>query len=208
MKGTFKQLFLLAFMALSVVISGCDKHEYVDLGLPSGTKWATCNIGAEKPEDYGDYYAWGEISTKTEYSWYTYAWGTIDGITKYNETDGLTKLESADDAATACWGDKWRMPTKDEMCELEDNCTWEWTTQNNVQGYLVTGPNGNSIFLPAAGNRHGFEPYDVGTHAYYWSSSSCTDSGYARHMYFYSSFIAISSPELCYYGLSVRAVRK
>ena len=161
-------------------------HEYVDLGLPSGTRWATCNVGATTPEEYGEYFAWGETSPKENYEWSTYHWcnGNVSTITKYcsisddgNDgfTDNLTTLEASDDAATANWGAGWRMPTAAEVEELYVNCNRTWITQNGVYGRLFTGPNGNSIFLPAAGVRVGFDHY--GPTAYneyygtYWSSS-------------------------------------
>ena len=148
-------------------------HEYVDLGLPSGLKWATCNVGASSPEDYGDYFAWGETETKTEY---TQDNSLTYGLTKselqlQGYIDGSGNLTPSHDAATANWGGSWRMPTKEEQQELIDNCTWTWTTQNGVKGCKVTGPNGNSIFLPAAGLRRGSSLYDDGNNGYYWSST-------------------------------------
>ena len=144
-------------------------YGYVDLGLPSGTLWAYTNIGANVPEDYGNYYAWGETAAKETYDWTTYQYcnGSETTLTKYcfdesygldGYTDSLTTLEATDDAASVNWGGNWRMPTQDEMQELLDNCTQVWTTQNGVNGRLFTGPNGNSIFLPAAGGRDGSEP--------------------------------------------------
>lgn len=152
-------------------------HAYVDLGL--SVKWATCNVGASKPEDYGDYYAWGETTTKSGYSWKTYKWckGTKDTMTKYctnsnyGTVDNRTTLTSSDDVATVKWGSKWRMPTKEEMKELCDKCTWTWTTQGGVNGMKVTGPNGNRIFLPAAGYREGTDLGRRGSFGYYWSAS-------------------------------------
>ena len=152
-------------------------HAYVDLGL--SVKWATCNVGASKPEDYGDYYAWGETTTKSDYSWKTYKWckGTGDTMTKYcaNSNDGTVDnrktLTSSDDVATVKWGSKWRMPTKEEMKELDEDCTWTWTTQNGVNGMKVTGPNGNSIFLPAAGRRSDTDFLVRGSDGRYWSAS-------------------------------------
>ena len=157
-------------------------HDWVDLGLPSGTKWATCNVGANNPKEYGDYFAWGETSTKDTYNWSTYRYcnGDYNTLTKYCNnaeygnngfTDALTTLEASDDAATANWGAGWRMPTHSEMQELYDNCTHEWTTQNGVNGEKFTGSNGNSIFLPAAGNRYNDELYGAVSYGYYWSSS-------------------------------------
>lgn len=156
------------------------EHEYVDLGLPSGLKWATCNVGAEKPEDYGDYFAWGETETKSYYDWTTYKWcnGSKETLTKYctdshyGTVDGKTVLDPEDDAAHANWGGEWRMPTQDEIKELKDNCTGTWTTQNGVEGYKVTSnKNGNSIFFPAAGKRWHGENGEAGFDGSYWSSS-------------------------------------
>ena len=155
--------------------------EYVDLGL--SVKWAKCNLGASKPSDYGDYYAWGEIEPKpkADYSWETYKWGTMDNLTKYNNTDGKTILEAADDAATAKLGSSWRMPTSAEIEELfnPDNCTYTLTTQDGVNGLEVKSKkNGNSIFLPAAGFREGSALDGAGSVGGYWSgslSSSLTD---------------------------------
>jgi hypothetical protein len=145
--------------------------EYVDLGL--SVKWATFNVGASKPEDYGDYFAWGETEPKETYSWATYKWGTSSNLTKYNTTDGKTTLEPEDDAAYVNWGGKWRMPTKDEMQELFDSCTWKTETQNGINGYNVIGPNGNSIFVPTAGwyNEDDFGVGLQGNATYYWTST-------------------------------------
>ena len=173
-----------------------DTKEAVDLGL--SVKWATCNLGATYPEEYGNYYAWGEITTKDSYTWenYTLANGSYDALTKYcNEesygnngfTDELTTLTAADDVATQKWGGNWRMPTEDECQELIDNCTWTWTTLNGVNGYEVKATNGNSIFLPAAGCCRNDVLYDAGSGGYYWSSSLNTyDPDYAQGVYFYS----------------------
>lgn len=158
---------------------GLMYHEWVDLGLPSGVKWATCNVGASSPEEYGDYFAWGEIVPKSEYNWSTYKWcnGTDATITKYNTSvwdgtvDNKKRLEFADDAARANWGGSWRMPTHAEWMELNENCEWEWTSRNGIDGRLVTGPNGNSLFLPAAGSWHDTEIYPPMPFGSYWSSS-------------------------------------
>ena len=133
--------------------------EAIDLGLPSGTKWANMNVAASTPEEYGGYYAWGETEEKDNYSWSTYKWcrGSYDTQTKYctdssyGTVDNKTVLDPEDDVAHVKWGGTWRMPTLDEQKELLNKCTWNWTTQNGVNGYKGTGPNGNSIFLPAAG---------------------------------------------------------
>lgn len=143
--------------------SGSDNgHDYVDLGL--SVKWGTCNIGADTPAAWGDYIAWGETEAKdTIYYWGTYKYGTGDStLTKYsyeNDTyhgpyyDGKTTLDPEDDAAAVRWGGAWRMPTPEELGELAIGCTWEWETIDSVKGMRLTGPNGNSIFLPAAGHR-------------------------------------------------------
>ena len=196
-------------------------HYYVNLGLPSGTMWASTNIGAETPEDYGDYFAWGETEPKEEYNWdtYIYANGTTDEdqplFTKYCNnseygnngfTDNLTILESMDDAATANWGEEWRMPTKEDFEELFNNSTQQWTEQNGVRGCLITGNNGNSIFLPAAGHRNGTDLMETGADGYYWSSLYDTTVSYsAVDLNFWSSDYSVSS-ELRSYGLPVRAV--
>ena len=149
-----------------------NNHEYVDLGLPSGLLWATCNVGANAPEEYGDYFAWGETTTKETYdSDNSSTYGLSDSeLQSQGYIDSEGNLTPQYDAATANWGGNWRMPTKAEQQELLDNCIWTWTTQNGVNGYNVEGPNGNSIFLPAAGLRG--SPINIaGSSGYYWSST-------------------------------------
>ena len=191
-------------------------YEYVDLGL--SVKWATCNVGATKSEDYGDYFAWGETQPKSTYNWSTYKWcnGSYNTLTKYctnsdyGTYDGKSTLELADDAARANWGGSWRMPTKEEQDELRDNCKWECTTQNGVKGYKVTsnkkGYTKNSIFLPAAGCRDGSSLDDVGSCGRCWSNSLNTDnpSG-AYYLYFNSYGVGWDYYGRCY-GRSVRPV--
>ena len=154
--------------------------DWVDLGLPSGLLWATRNVGATSPEDYGDYFAWGETQPKEVYDWSTYIYCNGDGrqLTKYCNnsvfgyngfTDNLTILQPGDDAATANYGG--RTPTKEEWQELLDNTTATWTTQNGVNGQLFTGTNGNSLFLPAASCRWDSNIPGGGNYGYYWSSS-------------------------------------
>lgn len=163
-----------------------DGHDYVDLGLPSRTLWATCNIGATKPEAYGNYYAWGETTTKSDYSWSTYKYckGSNNTLTKYctlssngynGFTDGQKTLLPEDDAATANWGSNWRMPGGSQIRELIDTTytTTIWTTLNGVYGRKITSKiNGNSIFLPAAGFQKGTTRKDS-TYGYYWSRILC-----------------------------------
>ena len=172
---------------------GGDCIEAVDLGL--SVKWATCNIGASSPEEYGDYFAWGETQPKDYYDWSTYKWcnGSSTTLTKYNNrssygtVDNKKTLELADDAARANWGGAWRMPTDAEMTELREQCTWTWTTLNGVNGYRVTGTNGNSIFLPAAGYRLGSSLGSAGSYGYYWSSSLRTDYPICAYFVYFGS---------------------
>ena len=182
MNKSIKEVAVLMLTVAAVIVVGCTKpddpnnggnngnndtipdHEYVDLGLSSGTLWATCNVGAESPEDFGDYFAWGETSPKEIYDWKSYEYCSfVDGryvLTKYctnsyygldGFVDSLTVLEPLDDAAVANWGEHWRMPTGEEWRELYQNTTLTWTTQNNVDGILLTSWNGNSLFLPYTG---------------------------------------------------------
>ena len=195
--------------------NGGGDHAYVDLGLPSGLLWATCNVGADNPEDYGDYFAWGETQPKDTYNWstYQYCMGSNTTMTKYCNnssigyngfTDNLTTLLPEDDAATANWGSDWRMPTKEEWQELLDNTTHAWTTQNGVNGRLFTASNGNSLFLPAAGISG---LHYAGSYGYYWSSSLYTGTPYdAWGFYFYSGYYYLSNLNRAY-GESVRPVR-
>ena len=190
-------------------------YEWVDLGLPSGLKWATCNVGATTPEDYGKYFAWGETAPKTNYDWSTYKYcnGSYSTLTKYNTNssygmvDNKTTLDLSDDAARANWGGTWRMPTKAELDELRNNCTWTWTTQNGINGCLIASNiNGNSIFLPAAGYRNGTSVNYVGSDGNYWSSSLYeSDPSYAYYLYFDSGYVGWSYVNR-YYGRTVRAV--
>ena len=183
-----------------------NNDEYVDLGLPSGLKWATCNVGATIPEEYGDYFAWGEVEPKTTYNWDTYKYYDDSNLTKYTSNDSKTVLDPEDDAAHVNWGGAWRMPTYAEFSELKNNCTWDWTTQNGVKGYKVTGPNGNSIFLPAAGCVNGGTLNDAGSRGYYWSSPRGTgDPDYAYNVYFGSDYVNWYY-YVRYNGLSVRPV--
>ena len=154
-------------------------QKYVDLGLTSGTLWARCNLGAFNPEESGGYFSWGETSPKEEYSWSTYKYGTsTSSYSKYNATDNLKTLESSDDAATAVWGEAWCIPTVEQMQELIAECTWTWIVRNGVNGMLVTGKNGNSIFLPAAGGRSGTRETDLDCGDYYSRSLRISSSVY------------------------------
>ena len=197
-----------------------DNHEYVDLGLPSGTLWATMNIGANAPEEYGDYFSWGETAPKAAYNWSNYKWmNLIDGqyieLLKYctdseaGTVDGKTELDPEDDAAYVNWGTSWRMPSMEQIQELLQYCRHASSTQNGVKGRLFTGPNGNTMFLPAAGYRWGTLLENAGTYGYYWSRTLDTDElgpVFANTLYFYS-FLYQLDVEIRNYGLPVRPVR-
>ena len=168
--------------------SSGGSEEVVDLGLPSGLKWRSMNVGASKPEEYGNYYAWAETSPKSNYASSNYKYPSTnygDGIivyAKYDTTpvqgDGKTVLEAEDDAATANLGNGWRTPTFKEFKELRENCTWTWKTQNGVNGMLVTGPNGKSIFLPAGGWYDKTTLNNKTTYGSYWTATG--DGGTAN----------------------------
>lgn len=182
----------------SVVVE--PTHTGVNLGLPSGTLWATCNVGASSPEDYGYYYAWGETEPKKSYTQINYT---------YSATANLPLIN---DAAYTNWGNNWKMPTKDQEEELRDKCSWQWSKQNGIVGYKVTGPNGNSIFLPAAGYYNNSSVSDTGKSIYCWS---CTYSGYnSTNKYNEAYAITYETANKCkignynaFIGRSVRAVR-
>ena len=185
------------------VING---HKFVDLGLPSGLLWAETNVGAFAPYADGDYYAWGETETKSSYSWDTYKWGS--STTKYNSSDGKTTLEASDDVATVKWGKECRMPSPAEFQELYNKCDWTWkSSYNGASGYLVTGPNNQTIFLPASGGCFNGDLGNHGFSGYYWSSSLYAGStNYAYNLYFRSGFIGPSYNGNRCNGRSVRPV--
>lgn len=224
------QCVALACAAL-LSLAGCDKTEkdgdtmtessgqWVDLGLPSGLLWASRNIGASSPTDYGNYYAWGETQPNGWYGWEAYIYGNdYNQLTKYCSkpsyglngfTDGLTTLQPVDDAATANWGGGARMPTDSEWQELMTNTTHQWVTVDGVNGQCFTGPNGNSIFLPASGVRSKNELDGVGGGGYYWSSSLYT--GLPRRAWYFnfdSGRMLYLPHQDRYLGCSVRAVRQ
>ena len=178
-------------------------HKYVDLGLPSGLKWATCNVGANSPEDYGDYYAWGETSTKSSY--------TYKNCTTYGKAMSDIGGNAQYDVARIKWGSSWRLPTKAEFDELlnEDNCTWLWTTQGGKNGYkVISKRNGNSIFLPAAGYRNGASPNFDGARGYYWSSTPYESGTCYAYTLFFNSSYRYTYWYYRSYGRSVRPVSK
>ena len=193
-------------------------HEYVDLGLPSGTLWATCNVGADTPEGYGDYFAWGETSPKATYNWSTYKYCYWDGeygqITKYSDdaeygyngfTDNLTVLLPEDDAATTNWGSGWCMPTREQLLELKNYTTCVESMQNGVKGLLLTASNGKTLFLPLAGSRYNDGLQSVGGSGHYWSSSlSFSPRGVSLDYVFSIFSVDVSDRSR---GQSVRPVR-
>ena len=196
-------VLLIAYAQVNAQLSCPDNHHphAIDLGLPSGMKWACCNVGSTTPEGQGDYYAWGETETKSTYNSSTY---------KYNQNGSYVSLGSdiagtKYDVAHVKWGGGWRMPTYNQFNELVTCCTSKWITINGIQGRKYTGSNGNSIFLPAVGFRTN-SGYDssYGTHGYYWSSTSCSVSSDAYSLAFNSSHTNTSNHGSRYHGLSVR----
>ena len=184
---------------------------YVDLGLPSGTLWATKNIGADNPEDYGDYFAWGETKPKSIYSWNTYKWYKtkflLPKMKKYGTVDNRSELEFEDDAAYVNWGSEWCLPSLEQIKELKEQCKWEWTNYKGKNGCKVTGPNGNTLFLPAAGYRSGTSLKNVGKTGGYWQRSiHSTFSSNAYFLTFRSGSIEWDG-DFRFYGSSIRPVR-
>lgn len=184
------------------ITGNLNGHDWIDLGLPSGTRWATCNVGAETPNDNGDYFAWGETSTKAIYDHRnSIAW---DKDKSKLLTEGIInskgRLTMSYDAARKNWGGTWRIPTDSEWKELEKRCKWEWLPN---KGYKVSGPNGHSIFLPAAGYK-GTSLSDVGECGYYWTSTTHS-TGFAGGMLIKVDYYG--NPGLnCSSGRSIRPV--
>lgn len=215
-----KNILLLMVIALPLLLISCsddkdepkdsDKNEYVDLGLPSGTLWATCNVGANKPEEYGDYFAWGETEPKEVYFDCNYKWAHFS---KYNSTDGKMELDPEDDAAYVNMGPSWRTPSVEQISELVNSCTWRWTQKNGVNGYLVTGPNGNTIFLPAADICVEDYPLeDAGSYGCYWTRTQFQINNIPGVYDPLQLEFSAEDREICsriiyrYFGHSVRAV--
>ncbi len=187
----------------------------IDLGLPSGTLWACCNMGASSPEGYGGYYAWGETEEKNYYDWDIYKyWKDADGddIVDSNEfvNIGSDIAGTSYDVAHVKWGGSWCMPSLTQIEELVNNCSSQWTQQNGVNGRLFTGPNGNSVFVPVAGCRCFENLHHEGSYGFYWSSSlSGSYPSAAYRLEFYSGYAGWYSCYYArYYGLTVRPVRK
>ena len=201
--------------------TGVNGRAFVDLGLTSGTLWATMNVGADNETDYGDYIAWGETegynSGKRLFYWSTYKWcsDNTPTFTKYSDgsygtADGLTELEADDDAATVNWGGGWQMPSRAQQDELASQCTWVWTTKNGVNGYEVKSRvNDNSIFMPAAGTCYDTDcPYAAGSKGYYASRTYTSDMAGGYDIYFESTSVSSSNSGMRFMGLSVRPVVK
>lgn len=194
-------------------------HAYVDLGLSSGTLWAATNIGASTPEGFGNYYSWGETEVKDVYSEYSYeyCYYDTDELTKYcidrqfghdGYVDYMSTLNLQDDAANVNWGDGWYMPTVDQFAELYKECTQEWTTQNGVNGMLVTGPSGKSIFFPAAGQAWiDHISYGAGSHGYYWTRELDELNSPKANLWEIGSNTNFVYGHKRFYGMSVRAIR-
>ena len=180
----------------------------IDLGLPSGTKWACCNVGADTPEAYGGYYAWGEMDVKSTYSWSNYI--HCDGTEQTCHNIGSDIAGTQYDVAHVKWGGSWVMPSKAQQDELRSNCNYEWTTLNGVNGGKFTSKtNGGSIFLPAAGGRWNDGLDDAGSRGYYWSSTQLPSVSYGAYgLYFYSGFAYWDGYYRRYRGHTVRPVSR
>ena len=193
-------------------------HAYVDLGLPSGTLWATCNVGADSPEDFGDYFAWGETQSKTIYDWSTYKYcsdGNHYHLLKYCNnsnfgyngfTDNLLVLLESDDAAFFGWGNEWYIPKKEQWEELFQNTNSTWTTRNDVVGRLFTASNGNSLFLPAAGYFRNDSVLSSKIIGYYWSSLLFVENPSCAMDFYFDMVNCGKSSFYRYYGLPIRPV--
>lgn len=189
-------------------------HKFVDLGLPSGLKWATVNVEALKPEEYGGYYAWGEVTEKDHYIWgsSTLENSSLSVLNGSGYVDSLGDLSPTYDAASVNWGPEWRMPTELEFKELVDYCDWKWVSINGVQGYTVSSKakdNTNSIFLPAGGHVTDKSVKEENESGYYWCSNVSDDwSMYSTTFNFGSDKKKFGKICMRYHGQSVRPVRK
>ena len=223
-----KQVYYREYIDGVTINGWVGNHSYVDLGLPSGTKWATYNVGATKPTEYGNYFAWGETKPKEDYNDSTYKWSKDTGEknnsgrtiyeytkyctdSKYGTVDNKKVLDAEDDAATANWGSAWRMPTFEEMKELEESCEWDkdYLGYLGCDMYVFRGRskvNGATIFLPYAGDRYNTDLSYAGLSGHYWSSSLSERSSYSAYcLYFYGYGIS-RDYDYRYNGHSVRAV--
>ena len=221
-----RMFVLVALMpALSISLISCNPEDgeeekfYVAVDLGLSVKWAACNVGTDLPEGSGAYFAWGELSEKDSYVSEEYKWSKKDGDnykivtkyctnSKYGDVDNKSVLEAEDDVAHVKWGGNWRLPTKEEFKELRDKCTREWVSVNGVNGYKFTGPNGNSIFLPASGRRsYEYQIDDEGVEGHYWSSTiSETDCFMAFTVAFSEKETPRQIKTSRWFGLTVRPV--
>ena len=193
-------LFFMFVPCMSQAQSGfVNGHEFVDLGLPSGTKWATCNIGAESPGDFGNYYAWGERRTKKIFDIDTYS-------IFYRKIDNSISGDRSHDVARRKWGATWRLPTKSDFEELDSLCTWTWGARNGTDGYIVTATNGNSIFLPAAGGCVKDSICGERKEGYYWSATPNTVDANLSYFLFFNRSYAIIYDYFRIVGMTVRPV--
>ena len=204
LKDGTSQTFLSADVD-SVVFDADDKFypTAVDLGL--SVKWAACNLGAEQPQEAGEYYSWGETTTKEQYSKTTY----FDPEYKYYSENNDTCFAGKEkyDAATAAWGSEWRMPTTEEYQELITKCKWKSIRYKGYNGYRITGPNGNQIFLPAAGNRNGKYLSDSQNTGYYWTSCLSPEFDEPAYMMCFSTSDKEVRLNYKYLGCSIRPVK-
>lgn len=195
-----------------------EQGDWVDLGLPSGTLWATHNVGASSPEEYGDYFAWGETEPKDNYSWSTYKWakGGYRSLTKYctdisygynDFVDRKVELDPEDDAAYVNWGPSWRMPTREQYMELCTECTRTFTQMNGVKGFLLTGPNGTTLFFPAAGCRIDGSLENAESSGNYWTRMLYPSKPYYSYdVNFHPESVGYGAFYRCE-GLPIRPVR-
>ena len=199
---------MLMTMSSNLFAQEITPGKEVDLGLPSGTIWAGWNVGASSPEQYGGYYAWGETEEKNDYDGDTYKYCVSQAGEYVNIGSNISGTQY--DVASQKWGGSWRMPTKAEFDELTSKCTWTWYQYKGVWGQKVTGPNGNSIFLPASGYRRGTSPYRGGRRGDYWSASlredyngdGAWDLGFGNG--YYDGYVGYDSRRV---GLTVRPVK-
>lgn len=214
-KKLFTLLLALVAIATTARAQSINGHEYVDLGLPSGTLWATCNVGANSPEDYGDYFAWGETEPKEKYDFFNdYKYFDINvtkGFTKYTNSDGKTELVPEDDAAYIKWGNSWHIPSYEQIIELYENCSFKQTSMNGVEGYIfISNKNGKSIFFPYSGYYEGNQLKEANTVGYYWTRSlsriSTAGEDFAHTLYMSSSHTNMYVNHR-YKGLAIRPVK-
>lgn len=207
MKDQTTHIFFVEYIS-QMTLETPHPAEAIDLGLPSGTKWASWNVGASAPEEFGGYYAWGETEEKDYYDWSTYAYCDGSYWDCYYIGSDISGTEY--DVAHVKWGGSWRMPTGQQIRELFDNCTVAWKTRNGVNGIVVSGPNGATIFLPAAGYRSKDDIILKGSYGYYWSSYLSSDSDAGDFYFPIKNYLGWVSADTYFSfrcdGQSVRAV--